>query len=432
MDTIYFPEKETWQRILQRPSQSFEEIREKVQPILDAVHKDGDASLRQYTERFDGVLLNDLRVSEIEIEQAVQSIDPTLKEAINVAHANIKKFHQSQEECVKMVTTSPGITCWRRSIPIDTVGLYIPGGTSPLFSTVLMLGIPAQLACCGEVVLCSPPDEQGNIHPAILYTSDLVGISQVYKVGGAQAIAAMAYGTRTIPKVNKIFGPGNQFVTAAKQIVSQQKVAIDLPAGPSEVAIIADDTANPEFIASDLLAQAEHAADSQVLFVTTYEDLIESVKQAINRQLHELPRQGIIMAALQNSKLILMRNMTDAYDLINDYAPEHLILMVAESEIASEKIKNAGSVFLGNYSPESVGDYASGTNHTLPTNGYAAAYSGVSLDSFVKKITYQKITKAGLQEIGPFVERMAEAEDLEAHKQAVRIRLNYLWGKNHD
>ena len=320
----------------------------------------------------------------------------------------------------------PGVTCWRKSVPIETIGLYIPGGTSPLFSTVLMLGVPASIAGCQKVILCTPPNKNGDVHPAILYTANLVGVHQIFKIGGAQAIAAMAYGTQTVPQVHKIFGPGNQYVTAAKQLLSKDGVAIDLPAGPSEVAVVADVSADAEFVAADLLSQAEHGSDSQVLLATDSRSLLNSVKDSVIKQLAKLPRREIAEAALQNSKLILLKNLGEAMALINAYAPEHLILMVENPETLAEKVTNAGSVFLGKFSPESAGDYASGTNHTLPTNGYATAYSGVSLDSFVKKITFQKITKAGLQNIGPLVEKMAEAEGLEAHKQAIRIRLEKL------
>lgn len=426
METIRFPRREEWHNILKRPVQRFEVIREAVNPVLEAVRHEGDKALKRFTLQFDGVELNSIRVSQEDIRQAGQQVNAPLKKAIKTAYTNIFIFHESQKEPVKMIKTTDGVLCWRRSVPIEKIGLYIPGGGSPLFSTVLMLGIPAKIAGCSEIILCTPPNKEGGIHPAILYTAGLAGITNIFKVGGAQAIAAMAYSSETIPSVNKIFGPGNQYVTAAKQLVSQEGIAIDMPAGPSEVAVIADESANPDFIAADLLSQAEHGSDSQVMLITNNENLIKPVKEAVSRQLTHLPRRSSVEASLKNSKLILLENLDKAFDLVNVYAPEHLILMIKNPELKSEKVINAGSVFLGNYTPESAGDYASGTNHTLPTNGFAAAYSGVSLDSFVKKITFQKISKKGIEIIGPDIERMAEAEELEAHKQAVRIRLNYI------
>jgi len=349
-----------------------------------------------------------------------------LRAAIQQAYHNIFKFHQSQVEEVKKISTMDGVECWRKSIPIEKVGLYIPGGTSPLFSTVLMLGIPAKIAGCQEIVMCTPPDSQGKIHPAILYTAQVIGIDRIYKVGGAQAIAAMAYGTATVPAVQKIFGPGNQYVTAAKQLISQEGIAIDIPAGPSEVAVVADHTAEAEFVAADLLSQAEHGRDSQVLLITTEEKLIKDVQEVVQNQLAQLPRSEIARDALDHSKLILVQNIDEAIELVNNYASEHLILMLENAEKVIDKVINAGSVFIGKYTPESAGDYASGTNHTLPTNGYAAAYSGVSLDSFIKKITFQQISAKGLQKIGPVIETMAQAEKLQAHKMAVSVRLKQI------
>jgi len=429
MEIIRFPHRKKLQQIVQRPVQRFEVIREAVIPILQAVRREGDSAIKRYTMLFDKVNIKSLLVSNKEMDLAKQQVHESLKRAIKVAYDNISIFHDSQKEQVKMVPTTPGVICWRKSVPIEKVGLYVPGGTSPLFSTVLMLGIPAKIAGCSQVILCTPPDRTGKIHPAILYTSKLVGINQIFKVGGAQAIAAMAYGSKTIPAVHKIFGPGNQYVTAAKQLVSQEGVAIDMPAGPSEVLVVADQTADPEFIAADLLSQAEHGSDSQVLLVTDDDKLLPAVQAAVDRQLAVLPRFDLAKAALENSKLILVHDMVEILDFVNSYAPEHLILMVKDPESIAENVINAGSVFLGKYTPESAGDYASGTNHTLPTNGFAIAYSGVSIDSFVKKITFQHISAKGLKRIGPVIEKMAEAEELMAHKEAIRIRLNQINNK---
>jgi histidinol dehydrogenase len=372
---------------------------------------------------FEKVSIDELLVSEEEINSAAELLDDSLKAAIKHAKSNIEKFHSHQLITEPTIEIMPGVLCWRESVAIEKVGLYIPGGSAPLFSTVLMLGIPAAIAGCKEVILCTPPGKQGKIHPAILFTAQLVGISKIYKVGGAQAIGAMAYGTATIPKISKIFGPGNQYVTAAKQLVQKDGIAIDMPAGPSEVAVLADETAIPSFVAADLLSQAEHGADSQAILVTTSEKLVEQVQQEIEKQLNDLPRKEVAEKALEDGRIILVKTIEDGVEIINEYAPEHLIISCKQDDAIGEKIINAGSVFLGNYSPESVGDYASGTNHTLPTNGYAKAYSGVSVDSFVRKITFQKLSKEGLQAIGKTVELMAEAEGLEAHKNAIAVRM---------
>jgi histidinol dehydrogenase len=423
MKLYRYPDKEVWTAIIQRPVVDNAELEKAVKKILLNVNEKGDKAVRKYTKEFDGVKLKDLLVSEKEILAADSLLSSELKQAIQQAKKNIEVFHTAQKEEVKRIETMPGVVCWRQSVGIEKIGLYIPGGSAPLFSTVLMLGIPAKLAGCKEIVLCTPPSKDGTIHPAILYAAQLCGITNIFKAGGVQAIAAMAYGTETIPKVFKIFGPGNQYVTLAKQIVQQQGVAIDMPAGPSEVLVIADETSIPEFVAADLLSQAEHGSDSQVILITTNESVAEKVSAAIKQQVKELPRKEIIKQALKNSKLIIVENITTAINLSNLYAPEHLILSCADAEAISNQIISAGSVFIGNYSPESVGDYASGTNHTLPTNGYAAMYSGVSLDSFVKKITYQQLTKEGLSNIGNTVMTMAKAEGLDAHKNAVAIRL---------
>ncbi len=423
MQTIKYPSKENWNKIVQRPVQSLASIEEAVIPILEDVKLRGDASLRYYAQKFDNVLLDDILVSKEEVEYALKNVSEELRKAIDIAYFNIFKFHQHQQAPVEIIETMEGVQCWRKSVAIEKVGLYIPGGTAPLFSTVLMLVIPAVIAGCKEIILCTPPNKYGNVHPAILYVANLCGLHKIYKVGGAQAIAAMAYGTETIPQVYKIFGPGNQYVTAAKQLVNKAGIAIDMPAGPSEVLIIGDDESRPDFIAADLLAQAEHGADSQVIFVTTEEAYLNLVHFAIDQQLKELPRKELALRALENSKMILVKDLEEAIDFSNAYAPEHLILQTRNAEELSEKVINAGSVFIGHYSPESAGDYASGTNHTLPTNGFARAYSGVSLDSFVKKITFQRLSKEGLQNIGNTVEVMAANEELTAHKNAVSIRL---------
>lgn len=419
MNVIKYPAKETWQRLLTRPIQDFEEIEKRVAPILQRVKTEGDAAIRAFALQFDNVSLDDFEVSAETIHAAKHQLSTELKEAIQTAYNNIYKFHKAQKQFPEKIETMPGVTCWRKSVGIDKVGIYIPGGTAPLFSTVLMLGIPAQLAGCKEVILCSP-----SLHPAILYCAELVGVTRMFRIGGAQAIAALAYGTKSVPQVFKIFGPGNQYVTAAKQLVSKEGTAIDMPAGPSEVAVYADESANPAFVAADLLSQAEHGADSQVLLVSTSETILNACIAEVEQQVKALPREDFATKALANSKAILLENQELAIELLNQYAAEHLILSVENAEEVSEKITNAGSIFLGNYTPESAGDYASGTNHTLPTNGFAKAYSGVSLDSFVKKITVQHISKAGIQQLGQAIIQMAEAESLQAHAEAVRVRLS--------
>lgn len=423
MRIIKYPARADWSELLKRPIKDYKSIKKVVKPILAKVKKKGDLALKKLALEYDHVELDNLLVSPEEFKNADKAISKPLREAIQVAARNILKFHEAQKDKDLVVETIKGVVCSRRSVAIEKVGLYIPGGTAPLFSTVLMLGIPAKIAGCQEIVMCTPTDEVGKINPVILYTAKLVGIEKIVKVGGAQAIGALAYGTESVPKVDKIFGPGNQYVTTAKQMVVKDGLAIDMPAGPSEVAILADKTAIPEFIAADLLAQAEHGVDSQVILVTTEEKLIAQVMKAIDIQLESLPRKAIVEKALYNSLIILVKTTDEAMDLLNAYAPEHLIIATKDYEKLALKVRNAGSVFLGNYTPESCGDYASGTNHTLPTNGYANAYSGVSLDSFVKKITFQQITKEGLEKLGPVVEVMAEAEQLHAHKEAVTIRL---------
>jgi len=413
-------------KLLTRPAFDAAALTEKVQMVLDGVRTGGDAAVANYTQSFDGVSITNAVVTPIEIASATKELDPALKNAIAIAAKNVRSFHEAQVSETLKIETMPGVSCWRRSVGIDKVGLYIPGGSAPLFSTVLMLGIPAVIAGCKEIVLCTPPSKDGLVHPAILYAASIVGITKIYKIGGVQAIGAMAYGTETVPQVSKIFGPGNQYVTAAKQLVQQAGIAIDMPAGPSEVCVLADETCNPAFVASDLLSQAEHGPDSQVLLVSTSAAVVAQVLEAVSAQLTALPRKDIAAKALENSRAIIVENIERAIFIVNSYAAEHLILACENDEAVAEKITNAGSVFLGNYSPESVGDYASGTNHTLPTSGYARAYSGVSVDSFVKKITYQKLTEAGLKSIGAAVETMAGAEGLEAHKNAVTIRLQSL------
>lgn len=423
MQYIVNPAREDWAELLKRPVFEQKDLESRVQPILDAVKHKGDEALKEFSSKFDQVDLKDLKLSPAEIEAAIAKVPESLKAAIALARKNIERFHASQKEEIQVVETQPGIRCWRKSVPITKVGLYIPGGTAPLFSTILMLGVPAAIAGCKEIVLCTPPGKKGEVNPAILYTANLLGISSIFKVGGAQAVAAMAYGTESIPQVYKIFGPGNQYVTMAKQLIGKEGVAIDMPAGPSEVAVVVDESAHAGFVAADLLSQAEHGVDSQVLLVGNSQEKIEEIEKEVERQLSELPREEIARAAIANSKSILLEEEEAIIDLINEYAPEHLILSVRNDEEMAEKIFNAGSVFLGHLTPESVGDYASGTNHTLPTNGFAKAYSGVSLDSFVKKITFQKLTEEGIKNLGPAVEEMAEAEELIAHKRAVSIRL---------
>jgi histidinol dehydrogenase len=409
--------------VLKRPAFDNSALQEKVKAVLANVKLDGDTAVLKYTSQFDGVALDSFVVSEAEIKEAVSLVSDDLKQAIEQAAANIKTFHSKQLSPIEVIETMPGIQCWRKSVGIEKVGLYIPGGSAPLFSTILMLGIPAQLAGCKEIVLCSPPNKEGKLHPAILFAAQLVSITKVFKIGGVQAIGAMAYGTATVPKVYKIFGPGNQFVTCAKQLIQQEGVAIDMPAGPSEVCVLADDTAVPAYVAADLLSQAEHGADSQVILVSTSESLVEKVQAALTEQVTLLSRKETALKALENSKAIIINTLDEAIDLVNEYAAEHLIISYDNADAIAERIINAGSIFIGNYSPESVGDYASGTNHTLPTNGFAKAYSGVSVDSFVKKITMQKLSQLGLQSIANTVVQMAEAEGLDAHANAVRVRM---------
>ena len=423
------PKTNEWASIIERPSIDAAQLNDNVRNIIDEVIAGGDAAIKKITLQFDRVSINELRVTAEKIAAAENLLTPGLKTAIQLAKVNIEIFHNSQIQKVERIETMPGVWCWRKSVGIEKVGIYIPGGSAPLFSTVLMLGIPAKIAGCKEVILCTPPNEQGEINPAILYAASLVGVTAIYSVGGAQAIAAMAYGTATIPKVHKIFGPGNQYVTAAKQLVQQNGIAIDMPAGPSEVCVWADENAIPSFVAADLLSQAEHGPDSQVILVANNKAIVSAIQLEIDLQLSALPRKDFATKALANSKAIILSNQDQAIDLINAYAPEHLILSVDNALQIADKIINAGSVFIGNYSPESVGDYASGTNHTLPTNGYAKAYSGVSLDSFVKKITFQQLTERGLMNIAPTVIEMAEAEGLQAHSNAVSVRLNLIKSK---
>ncbi len=418
MNIFELPSKEQYADILLRPTLAFDEIEQKVRPIILEVKNKGDEALRKYALEFDNILIDNFRVDLPEIQSAGELLDSDLKKAIDQAFDNIYTFHKAQQITESVVETMPGVKCWRKSVGIEKVGIYIPGGSAPLFSTVLMLGIPAFIAGCKQVVLCSPSN-----HPAIYYAANKCGITDVFRVGGSQAIAAMAFGTETVPKVYKIFGPGNQYVTSAKQLVNQFGTAIDMPAGPSEVAVLADYRANPAFLASDLLSQAEHGPDSQVILVADDLAIIKSTLIEVEKQLENLPRKEIAKLALKNSKAILVKNMEIAIEMLNEYAAEHLILQVENPEKIAEKIINAGSIFLGDYTPESCGDYASGTNHTLPTNGYAKAFSGVSLDSFVKKITLQQISKEGIKNLGPTVEIMAEAEQLFAHKNAVTVRL---------
>lgn len=424
MILINYPPREQWTEILRRPALDTENLFDTVRSIIDRVKAEGDKAVLDYEARFDKVELASLAVTEEEMQEAVKAVGVELKAAIYLAQNNIETFHAAQRFTGKKVETMEGVTCWQKAVGIEKVGLYIPGGTAPLFSTVLMLAVPAKLAGCKEIVLCSPPGKDGKIHPAVLFAARVAGVSKIYKAGGVQAIAAMAYGTESIPKVYKIFGPGNQYVTAAKQLVSLRDVAIDMPAGPSEVEVLADETANPVFVAADLLSQAEHGADSQALLITTSEKLQKEVMYEVERQLGYLPRRDIAAKALENSKLIVVKDTEEALQMTNEYAPEHLIIQTTDYHQLAERVTNAGSVFLGPLSPESAGDYASGTNHTLPTNGYAKAYSGVSLDSFIRKITFQEILPQGMCAIGPAIEVMAANEQLDAHKNAVTVRLN--------
>lgn len=423
MQKIYYPKKSAWDALLKRPALRTEELFSSVQTLIDEVKRGGDAAVLALEERFDKVKLPQLEVTEEERVEAEAAVCTKLKEAIDLAAHNIEAFHAAQRYEGKRVQTQPGVTCWQQAVPIEKVGLYIPGGTAPLFSTVLMLALPARIAGCSEVVLCTPPGRDGRVHPAVLYAARVAGVKRIFKVGGVQAIAAMAYGTESIPKVYKIFGPGNQYVTAAKQLVSLRDVAIDMPAGPSEVEVLADDSANPVFVAADLLSQAEHGADSQAMLITTSAALADAVEQEVERQLSELPRREIAERALQWSKLIVVSSMEEAMEMTNAYAPEHLIIEATNYLELASQVRHAGSVFLGSLTPESAGDYASGTNHTLPTNGYARAYSGVCLDSYVRKMTFQEILPEGLRRIGPAIEVMAAGEQLDAHRLAVTRRL---------
>ena len=423
MKVIKYPSKEKWAEILRRPALNTESLFDTVRGIIDRVRTEGDKAVIEYEATFDKAELTSLAVTNEELEEGVALVSEELKAAISLAKQNIERFHAAQKFVGKKVETMPGVTCWQKAVGIEKVGLYIPGGTAPLFSTVLMLAVPAKIAGCKDIILCTPPDSKGKIHPAILFAARLAGVDRIFKAGGVQAIAAMAYGTESIPKVYKIFGPGNQYVTAAKQLVSLRDVAIDMPAGPSEVEVLADDSANPVFVAADLLSQAEHGVDSQAILITTSERLQAAVVEEVERQLAELPRREIAEKSLANSKLILVNDMDEAVDLTNEYAPEHLIVETSDYMEVAERVVNAGSVFLGSFSPESAGDYASGTNHTLPTNGYAKAYSGVSLDSFIRKITFQEICSDGMKAIGPAIETMAANEQLDAHKNAVTVRL---------
>jgi histidinol dehydrogenase len=423
MKTIKYPNKKDWVKLMKRPTVEQEELLTLVNQIFAEIRKDGDKAVKKYSHFFDKVDLEKLAIDEKQLKDASKNVSKELQNAIKLAKNNIEKFHAAQQENKQVIETTKGVKCWRENRAIEKVGIYIPGGSAPLFSTVLMLGVPAKLAGCKEIVLCTPPDKNGNINPAILFAAQLVGVTKIFAVGGIQAIGALTFGTKSIPKVDKIFGPGNQYVTAAKQVALNFGVAIDMPAGPSEVLVIADDSANPEFVAADLLSQAEHGADSQVILLSDSEKIVEQTLQEIKEQVKVLPRKEIAENALKNSKAIVLKSIDECIEFSNEYAPEHLILAVKKYSNYTKNISNAGSVFLGNYSCESAGDYASGTNHTLPTNGYARNYSGVSLDSFVKKITFQELTKEGIQNIGPAIELMAEAEQLMAHKNAVTVRL---------
>ncbi len=426
MNKILNPSKADWPEILKRPTQTVADIEQTVNQIFDEIRVKGNAAVAKYTELFDGIKFEDLKVSHAEVQKADKEISAELKSAIKLAKSNIEKFHAAQRTDKISVETTNGVKCWQEKKAIQKVGLYIPGGTAPLFSSILMLAIPARLAGCKEIVLCTPPDKSGNVNPAILYTAELCGVTQIFKIGGIQAIGAMTFGTEDVPQVYKIFGPGNQFVTVAKQLATKYQVAIDMPAGPSELLVFADDSANAAYVASDLLSQAEHGVDSQVIMVSTSEKLIDAVSDEIEAQVQELPRKAIADKAIENSRLILVSSKEEALELINEYGPEHFIICSEDENYFVQGVVNAGSVFIGNYTPESAGDYASGTNHTLPTNGYAKQYSGVNLDSFMKTITFQKITEQGIKEIGPSIELLAEAEGLQAHKNAVSLRLKDL------
>ncbi|MEM7186541.1 MAG: histidinol dehydrogenase [Bacteroidota bacterium] len=429
MDKIKLPERATWQDLLKRPTLTYEDLEASARQIFKEVERTGDKAVQKYTQLFDGTRVEATAVSASEIRESAKLVSEELKKAIQTAKANIEKFHTAQKSPQRVVETSPGVRCWMEKRPIQKVGLYIPGGSAPLFSTLLMLAVPASIAGCKEIVVCTPPNAQGKIHPAILFAANLCGVTQIHKVGGMQAIAALTFGTASIPAVYKIFGPGNQFVTVAKQLATQYGVAIDMPAGPSELLVFADELANPRFVASDLLSQAEHGPDSQVILVTTSESLLDQVAVEIDIQLATLPRKSIAEKAMAHSKMILIDGIETALDMINEYGPEHLIIISEDEPFFIDGVQNAGSIFLGNYTPESAGDYASGTNHTLPTNGYTRQYSGVNLDSFQKSITFQRISKEGLMKLGPTIEVMAMNEGLEAHKNAVSYRLEALNNK---
>ena len=422
MKIYKYPSREEWKELTERPHLDVSQLNSTVADVLKNIRKNGDKAVKEYEEKFDHASLETLAVTAEEIESALKEVPAELLESLRLAHKNIETFHKAQQFVGEKVETAPGVTCWQKSVPIERVGLYIPGGTAPLFSTVLMLATPAKIAGCKEIVLCSPPTHNSTIHPAILAAAHIAGVNKIYKVGGVQAIGAMAYGTESIPKVYKIFGPGNQYVMAAKQQVSLHDVAIDMPAGPSEVCVIADDSCRPEYVAADLLSQAEHGTDSQVLLITTSQKVLDNVVEELEKQLEALPRKEMAQKSLDNSKLVLVDNTTTAIELSNEYAPEHLIIATADYEQLAEKVVNAGSVFLGNYACESAGDYASGTNHTLPTHGYAKAYSGVNLDSYNRKVTFQHLTEKGIESIGKAVETMAQYEQLDAHRNAMKIR----------
>lgn len=426
MEITRYPSRDEWQRLLSRPAMDVTTLFDTVRTVLEEVRREGDAAVKRYEEKFDKVKLEALEVSDAEIEDARSLVSEELKQAIRTAKANIETFHAAQRFTGHKVETTEGVTCWQKAVAIEKVGLYIPGGTAPLFSTVLMLAVPAHIAGCREIVMCTPPNREGKVHPAILFAAQTAGVDKIFKAGGIQAIAAMAYGTETVPKVYKIFGPGNRYVTAAKQLVSLKDVAIDMPAGPSEVEVIADGSANPEFIAADFLSQAEHGADSQALLLTSAESIVGPVVDAIRRQLSALPRKEITERALEHSRIVVLRDNGEIVDFTNMYAPEHLIIQTSDYALLAEHISNAGSVFLGAYTPESAGDYASGTNHTLPTNGYARAYGGVNLDSFIKKMTFQEISAEGIKRLGETIQTMAGGEQLDAHRNAVTVRLSSL------
>ena len=423
MQVIKYPAREDWASLLTRPAYDSTSLFDTVQKILDDIRSHGDKAIKKYTQKFDNVSLDVIEVTKDEIAEADKLVSVHLKQAIEMARRNIWKFHSEQQQDLPEIQTSPGVYCWQKAIAIEKVGLYVPGGTAPLFSTVLMLGIPAQIAECKEIILCTPPNKEGKIHPAVLYAAKVAGVHRIFKIGGTQAIAAMAYGTESVPKVYKIFGPGNQYVTAAKQLVSLRDVAIDMPAGPSEVEVIADETANPIFVAADLLSQAEHGVDSQSILITVSEKIVEPVLEQLEIQLEQLPRKEFARKALENSKIIVLKTLEEAVEMTNEYAPEHLIISTHYFMGVAANIVNAGSVFLGHYTPESAGDYASGTNHTLPTNGYAKAYSGVNLDSYIRKVTFQQITQEGLTNLSNAIILMAESEELQAHSNAVKVRL---------